>query len=250
MTLPTLEPPDDSEAAIAAFDAVCTRLSGFDRKLGTEWIDGFLTALIAGPRAVPEEEWLPAMCGDAFERTFADPDDVAQAVKALHRRRRQIATELDPEQLDRDADRLRLRPVLMMPDEEGPPAQPTGTDWAAGFDAATQAFAADWTLPAKGVGADDASYFGACLRQVAALTLQDEALQQHLRSTYAGQTLTRDDLVDEACFAVQELRLFWLDHAPKPEPRRVEATPGRNDPCPCGSGKKYKKCHGASAPSD
>jgi hypothetical protein len=21
--------------------------------------------------------------------------------------------------------------------------------------------------------------------------------------------------------------------------------PGRNDPCPCGSGKKYKKCHGA-----
>ncbi|MFH0830743.1 MAG: SEC-C metal-binding domain-containing protein, partial [Parcubacteria group bacterium] len=23
--------------------------------------------------------------------------------------------------------------------------------------------------------------------------------------------------------------------------------PGRNDPCPCGSGKKYKKCHGANA---
>ncbi|MER2236841.1 MAG: SEC-C metal-binding domain-containing protein, partial [Psychrobacillus sp.] len=22
-------------------------------------------------------------------------------------------------------------------------------------------------------------------------------------------------------------------------------TVGRNDPCPCGSGKKYKKCHGA-----
>jgi hypothetical protein len=23
---------------------------------------------------------------------------------------------------------------------------------------------------------------------------------------------------------------------------------GRNDPCPCGSGKKYKKCHGAAGP--
>jgi uncharacterized protein len=23
------------------------------------------------------------------------------------------------------------------------------------------------------------------------------------------------------------------------------ATPERNDPCPCGTGKKYKKCHGA-----
>jgi preprotein translocase subunit SecA len=28
------------------------------------------------------------------------------------------------------------------------------------------------------------------------------------------------------------------------EPVRVEKTPGRNDPCYCGSGKKYKLCHG------
>jgi preprotein translocase subunit SecA len=27
--------------------------------------------------------------------------------------------------------------------------------------------------------------------------------------------------------------------------RRSEPKVGRNDPCPCGSGKKYKKCHGA-----
>jgi hypothetical protein len=26
--------------------------------------------------------------------------------------------------------------------------------------------------------------------------------------------------------------------------KRVESKVGRNDPCPCGSGKKYKKCHG------
>ncbi|NDV82393.1 preprotein translocase subunit SecA [Bacteroides sp. 51] len=30
----------------------------------------------------------------------------------------------------------------------------------------------------------------------------------------------------------------------KREPVRVEKTVGRNDPCPCGSGKKYKNCHG------
>ena len=28
------------------------------------------------------------------------------------------------------------------------------------------------------------------------------------------------------------------------QPIRVEKTVGRNDPCPCGSGKKYKNCHG------
>ncbi len=31
----------------------------------------------------------------------------------------------------------------------------------------------------------------------------------------------------------------------KQQPVRVEEKVGRNDPCPCGSGKKYKKCHGA-----
>ncbi|MCC6252822.1 MAG: preprotein translocase subunit SecA [Bacteroidia bacterium] len=33
---------------------------------------------------------------------------------------------------------------------------------------------------------------------------------------------------------------------PKPQPIRVEKTVGRNDPCPCGSGKKFKQCHGAA----
>ena len=35
-----------------------------------------------------------------------------------------------------------------------------------------------------------------------------------------------------------------LMNPPKREPIRVENRVGRNDPCPCGSGKKYKNCHG------
>ncbi|MFM9051758.1 MAG: SEC-C metal-binding domain-containing protein, partial [Bacteroidota bacterium] len=30
----------------------------------------------------------------------------------------------------------------------------------------------------------------------------------------------------------------------RPQPVRVEQKVGRNDPCPCGSGKKFKSCHG------
>ena len=39
---------------------------------------------------------------------------------------------------------------------------------------------------------------------------------------------------------------------PKPkvtQPIRTEKKIGRNDPCPCGSGKKYKQCHGAASAS-
>lgn len=35
--------------------------------------------------------------------------------------------------------------------------------------------------------------------------------------------------------------------AVKQEPIKVGPKIGRNDPCPCGSGKKYKNCHGREA---
>ena len=34
---------------------------------------------------------------------------------------------------------------------------------------------------------------------------------------------------------------------PRSEPVKVGPKIGRNDPCPCGSGKKYKNCHGKEA---
>jgi preprotein translocase subunit SecA len=34
------------------------------------------------------------------------------------------------------------------------------------------------------------------------------------------------------------------DDMEKPRPVHVEKKVGRNEPCPCGSGKKYKHCHG------
>ena len=36
-----------------------------------------------------------------------------------------------------------------------------------------------------------------------------------------------------------------LEKTEKVEPIHAAAAPGRNDPCPCGSGKKFKKCCGA-----
>ena len=46
----------------------------------------------------------------------------------------------------------------------------------------------------------------------------------------------RSDLLSQANANTQEKQ--------KPMPVKVEKKVGRNDPCPCGSGKKYKNCHG------
>ncbi len=59
------------------------------------------------------------------------------------------------------------------------------------------------------------------------------------------------ELVEEALdqrLALHGLNpVFDVDAEPAPEPETAPANRkvGRNDPCPCGSGKKYKKCHGA-----
>lgn len=45
----------------------------------------------------------------------------------------------------------------------------------------------------------------------------------------------------EANEVLKSARALEDENAPKPPPPAV----GRNEPCPCGSGKKYKKCHGA-----
>ena len=54
-------------------------------------------------------------------------------------------------------------------------------------------------------------------------------------------TESRTDLIDQnqQKAAQQDTR-----EPQKPQPVHVDKMPGRNDPCPCGSGKKFKNCHG------
>jgi preprotein translocase subunit SecA len=61
-----------------------------------------------------------------------------------------------------------------------------------------------------------------------------------------GFSLTAEldrQLTEAAALFPQVLRGEKQVEVKKAQPlRRAEGEPGRNDPCPCGSGKKYKKC--------
>ncbi len=248
----------NTEAELEAFDRVCESLSGFDGGLSFELVDGFLAALAAAPRVPPPEEWLPVVFGDHFERAFADPIAHGQALAALQARLRVLCDQLDPEALLDDPDQLRLDPLIAeytdehrqrLVDEEGMSAEDaaifhTGVWWAEGFFECVGGMAELWALPP---GDEAQAVFDQAFDQINALRLpaDDQAWQEHLDEYYPKEPPTREELLAEACMAVQDLRLFWVDFAPKTAPRRVDAAPGRNDACPCGSGKKYKKCHGA-----
>jgi uncharacterized protein len=252
-------PTEDLDPVVQAFDGICQRLGGFDDTLHTEWVDGYLTAVAASWRAIPLDEALPLMCGEAFGRAFADPADEAAAFQALEGRLNQLRAGLEPESLLEDSDQLRLAPLMQVWDdttrqqvvEEGlgtaeDAAQlHTGASWALGFFRALEDFAADW--PDADPDDEHAEIYGELLETVAALAMDpgSDEFRTFAAKGWKEADPTRDELVDEACFAVQDLRIWWIDHPPKRTPLRAAQTPGRNDPCPCGSGRKYKKCHGA-----
>ena len=47
----------------------------------------------------------------------------------------------------------------------------------------------------------------------------------------------------------REMQMVGAGAVEKPQQVIRREKIGRNDPCPCGSGKKYKKCHGAGGPA-
>ena len=57
---------------------------------------------------------------------------------------------------------------------------------------------------------------------------------------------TQKDAVQQAAQASGMAQAAGRDtrEQQRPEPIRVDKKPRPNDPCPCGSGKKYKHCHG------
>jgi len=65
---------------------------------------------------------------------------------------------------------------------------------------------------------------------------QAQFREAELPKPKANLTEGRDDLLSQSHSNTQEKQ--------KPQPIKVEKQVGRNEPCPCGSGKKYKHCHG------
>ena len=74
------------------------------------------------------------------------------------------------------------------------------------------------------------------VRQAAPEQRQDMSKYQEQKQEVKQQELSDPN---QQAAAAQDTR-----EKPKREPVRAQKTVGRNDPCPCGSGKKYKNCHG------
>ncbi|HVF34526.1 MAG TPA: preprotein translocase subunit SecA [Candidatus Saccharimonadia bacterium] len=82
--------------------------------------------------------------------------------------------------------------------------------------------------------------------EVAALEAEQQARQQRQPMKFEHADPGSLGVDDEAA-QVQAMALAQVAQAPSAQSVRHDPKVGRNDPCPCGSGRKYKQCHGRLA---
>jgi len=207
-----------------------------DAAMVLEELDGFLTALACSPRPLPDEAALAIACGADLDDgpdagTSGDPaaaGPLRQELAGLLRRHRlSIVAALHAGE--------GLEPVMER-DEAGESA---GNLWAIGFLRGIDAQADEWT------GLDDDADLADWLEPFEMLAEERDLASDEVVAPIAGdRQAVVEDMIDSA-FAFYHHYEPARSRATAPATvRRGAPPPGRNDPCPCGSGRKYKRCCG------
>ncbi len=243
--LPSLPAAGLDAAGVAELDALLADAPPPLQPLDLAAIDGFLCAAIVQPRLVAPEEWLPWVLDvDGRSTDAAGAADWRARAEVLLRRhndwlRRSIAEDGGFEPLVFDFDDA--HPIAVSeyePLSALPPTSQMLAPWVAGFYAGLERFP---ELEALG----DADIDAAVMRL--GRHLPPETPPAERPSYDPEQPLAGlDEALDELVSIVVDLHDRTLDARYRVDPlRRAEPKVGRNDPCPCGSGRKFKRCHGA-----
>jgi len=209
-----------------------------------EFCEGFMAALICCRRAIPMEEYLPVLVATPF----------ANAVQQRHfmdlwtRRWTLVQQALDSKitALDDEAayqpELKDARAQLGVTSFKGLPS--FGQLWAKGFMAVVTAWPQDW---ASSRNKEAIRWRDAALDFIIVLTHDDTdapTLSPFEDAKDGPPTVSakRMKAFGDALWSVYNMREMWRTLGPRIETVVKAATPGRNDPCSCGSGKKFKKC--------
>jgi uncharacterized protein len=254
--------PEDFDALDAILDDLRER---FEETPQWEFCEGFMAALIVSRRAITEDEYFPVLldAGDSEDGAasawgaFADAPQQAQFLQLWQRRWQEIVSALDIEVQSLDDERA-FHPEVMdvrgavaaLPEAERTSMQDENLPafaqvWAVGFMYAVESWPDEWQPPRD---KEARKLLDAALECLVALT-EDDADEPTLavfdEAGPPSVSVNRFNAFADAVWAVYDLRALWSHIGPRVATVHRAAEPGRNDACPCGSGKKYKKCHGA-----
>ena len=244
---------DLTDAEFAELDDLLTQTPEPLEPVDVVMLDGFLCGVLVQPVLLETATWLPHVFD--FDGTPL-PDDVDSAwlerTTALILRRhaaltRAIAEDgwFDPLVLEAGEDPAAAPPAEGANDDHErllaglhPVSQPL-MPWVAGFQHATQCF------PDLSELSDDA-VLSALARLYRHLPAETDDEREVVATLDREQPLTTlDDAIEDLVIAIADLSDLTRKARFKVETvKRDVPKPGRNDPCTCGSGKKFKACHG------
>lgn len=254
--------PDEFDEIDAILDELRTR---YDETPQWEFCEGFMAALICCRRPIAAAEYLPVLLaigaedsqGEEDEGSFADAAQHQRFMALWTRRWNEVTTALNAEIKGLDDDAA-YQPEVMdvrgaiaaMTDEEradmGDEEVPAfGQVWALGFMFAVEAWPDEWTAPRDKAAV---KWLNGALEAIVVLTEDDNeppTLSVFDDDGPPSISLKRLNAFADGVWAVYDLHELWRNFGPRIETMHKVTTPGRNDPCSCGSGKKYKKCCGA-----
>ena len=207
--------------------------------------DGYLCGVIVQPQAIAANEWLPGVFDLQGRPLPAEVDArwLARVEALLSRRHEALGRALQDDgafdpvlAADAEPEDPALRDAL----RELPPHSRVLLPWALGFQAACVRFPALLQTGEPEIDAALARVF----RHLPPSTPQARAATQALEAALPLDSA--EAAIDDVVMTVSELwELTQQDRLRVATIRRSEAKVGRNDPCPCGSGRKFKHCHGA-----
>lgn len=200
-------------------------------------LDGFIAGLLVCPQTIKPSEWLPLVWGrseDADEPCFESIDHLNRVLGLVMAHYNNVAKTLfeHPE---------RYAPIF---DEDVRHHEILWEIWIEGFEKAVALRPEAWSA-LRNADMETAKAMSGMLA-LADIAREDPRFS---KTEIDALLATGHEHIGDWVVALNRWRL--KNHAPlsgqSPVPPPFHASPGkvgRNDPCPCGSGKKYKKCCG------
>lgn len=220
------------------YDRLGSVLSRFrsQRAMNLETLDGFFAALICCPDTVLPSEYLPEIWGGdmADEDAFASQQELQDFLNLVMRHRNVVAHTLHSGDV--------FLPLLLE-DEQG---VADANDWAQGFMRGVALRNEDW------LELFDDEEHGGSLVPILALAHEHHPDPEMRPYDAPIDAERREQLIVFVAAAVPAIYRYFEPHrrlaarSARENASYGRAMPkiGRNDPCRCGSGKKYKQCCG------
>lgn len=194
-------------------------------------LQGFLYGQVITPEEIQPQEWLPLILGDQQVGSI-DPQQEKLLLESLV----EICNRFDGL---RRAGRLHFPYCFKLPSEE---TVNDALDWAFGFNLALEMRPEIWfgNEPMGGMANGINENLIASFSVVRGIAWPDEVEELFAEEDASDQAGDECDLLATLLVALPEAVSVIQEYA-----ARLEARPariGRNEPCPCGSGKKYRGC--------